>query len=84
MDLALEQTRGAAFRETDDLSFAAYAFQQGLRVVKGSSGRAGFAFTFADPDDRWEGLKVDWANSPEAAYDNAVRQLKNLSRNNRT
>jgi len=78
------EPRGARHKETADLAFAAYALQQGLRVVRarewrrGGSGACEYHFQFDDPTDRWDQLHVDFANSESAAFDAASRTLKKL------
>lgn len=77
--------RGAPWRETDDLSFAAFAHMRGLRLLKASEqrrGRVEYAFTFEDPSGRWEGLQIEFANSECAQFDASVRTLKQCSRRN--
>lgn len=77
--------QGAPFRETDDLSFAAFAYLRGLRLLKASEqrrGRVEYAFTFADPEGRWDTLQIEFVNSECASFDNAVRTLKQCSRRN--
>lgn len=79
------QTKGPTHRHTDDLSFAAYAYMRGMRVLKATEQRRGnveYRFTFEDPDGIWDQLNVDFMNSQAAQYDNSVRQLKQWCRRN--
>lgn len=84
--------KNAVFRETYDFAFAAYAHMKGLKVVKAESWNKGhvieYKFTFEDENDetgesRWEGLKLDFANSESLGFDNSSRILKRLCRNSR-
>ena len=77
-------------RDTGDLAFAAFCMLRGLRVLRAQEHRPGgrgpleYRFTFADPptpeapEGRWEGLRVEFANSEAARFDAAVRSLKKL------
>lgn len=81
------QPRKATSRETANLSFAAYAFMEGLRVIKASENRSRggnleYRFMFDDPGSRWDDLHFEFTNSEAARYDNAVRTLKQLCRRN--
>jgi hypothetical protein len=79
------ETKGPPHQHTDDLSFAAYAYMRGMRVIKATQQRRGqveFQFTFEDPDGQWKALQVDFMNSEAVQYDNAVRQLKQWCRMN--
>ena len=56
---------------------------RGLRVVKARewrpNGRAcEYAFTLDDPQDEWDTLHMDFANSEAAKFDAATRTLKKL------
>ena len=79
-------TRGAAVRETVNLSFAAFAYMQGLSIVRASEirgrGNVEYEFAFADVDERWDALHLAFANSESARFDNAVRTLKQLCKRN--
>lgn len=82
------EPHGAQTKETGDLAFAAFALHRGLKVVrarewrKDANGACEYHFTFGDPDDRWEQLHVDFANSEAAAFDAATRTLKKLCKRN--
>jgi hypothetical protein len=82
------QPRDAAFKETNDLAFAAYAHMQGLKVVKAVEWKRGraveYKFTFddpptvEDPEGRWDALQIDFVNSEALQFDLSVRTLKKL------
>ena len=79
--------RSATSRETANLSFAAYAYMDGLRVIKATetrsrNGNLEYRFMFDDPHEKWDKLHFDFTNSEAARYDNAVRTLKQLCRRN--
>lgn len=78
--------RNAQYKETTNLSFAAYLYMRGLQIVRATErrgrGNVEYAFGFADPDDQWDAFNFDFANSESARFDNAVRMLKQLCRRN--
>ncbi len=86
--MANRQPREAAFRETGDLAFAAYAHMRGLKVQKAQKWQRGpvteYKFVFLDlPDDAnpngaWDALLLDFANSESLSFDGSVRTLKRL------
>ena len=86
------QPRQAAYRETGDLAFAAYAHMMGLKIVRAKEWRKGtsleFQFTFDDPpveghsNGRWDQLHIDFANSEAATFDSSLRSLKKLCKRN--
>ena len=71
-------------RTTNNLSLAAFAYMQGMEIAHGSAsvirGRTNYRFVFVDSEDRWEAMCIEFANSESARYDNAVRQLKVLTK----
>jgi len=81
-----ERPRGAAYKETTNLSFAAFAHMKELRIVKATErrgrGNVEYSFGFDDPDDRWDELNIEFANSESSRFDNAVRTLKQLCKRN--
>ena len=87
---AQPEPRGARHKETGDLAFAAYALHRGLTVMRarerrrGGNGACEYGFAFEDPDDRWEELHVDFANSEAASFDAAMRTLKKLCKRDRS
>jgi hypothetical protein len=80
--------RLARQRETENLSFAAYAHMRGLRVLRAQVWRRAtgvkYSFLFDDaptaenPDGAWTRLQLDFANSEAQLYDASVRTLKKL------
>jgi len=76
------QPRHAAIRDTGDLALAAFAHMEGFRVVKAEENKRGriteYRFTIEDPDERWESLCLDFANSEAQRHDASVRMLKRL------
>lgn len=82
------QTREAAYKDTKDLAFAAYAHMRGLRILKAKQWKKGtsteYTFTFSDPptdenpEGRWQALVFDFANSESTNFDSSVRILKKL------
>lgn len=82
--------REAAFKETRDLAFAAYAHMKGLEVRKAEQMKRGqsteYRFSFNDPpseefpEGRWNELLMDFANSESTRFDSSVRSLKKLCR----
>jgi len=74
--------RHAPIRDTGDLALAAYAHMNGFRVVKAEEMKRGriteYRFTVEDPDERWETLCLDFANSEAQRHDASVRMLKRL------
>jgi len=63
---------------TRDLALAAFCLEHGLEVVRASRRGREFEFLFRDPEGRADGLAVQFANSPEARFDAAMRALKKL------
>jgi len=63
---------------TRDLALAAFCLEHGLEVVRASRQGREFEFLFRDPDSRADELVIEFANSPEARFDAAVRALKKL------
>lgn len=84
--------RQAAYKETGDLAFAAYAHMNGLKIVRAKEWRRGnsleFQFAFDDPpsadypDGRWDQFHIDFANSEAARFDSSLRSLKKICRRN--
>lgn len=76
------EPRHAAQRETGDLALAAYAHMKGFRIVKAEEIRKGhiteYRFMVHDPEERWDELCVDFANSEASQHDASVRTLKRL------
>lgn len=74
--------RQAAHKETTNLSFAAFAYMKDIRIIRAAEkrgrGNVEYSFGFDDPDDRWDDLNFEFANSESARFDNAVRTLKQL------
>ena len=80
--------REARQKETENLSFAAYAHMRGLRVIRAQVWRrpngVRYLFVFDDPaaegapEGIWENLKLDFSNSEAQRYDASVRTLKKL------
>jgi hypothetical protein len=80
--------REARHRQTENLSFAAYAHMRGIRVVRAQVWRkptgVRYLFVFDDPPDAehpigaWDALLLDFANSEAQLYDASVRTLKKL------
>lgn len=67
--------------ETTDLAVAAWLRVHGLRLIKAGfrNGKRGAHFyCFEDPDQLAPDLVVEFANSPEAKFDQTVRALKKL------
>lgn len=91
--MSAKHPREAAFKETRDLAFAAYAHMRGLHIVKATQWNKGtsteYKFTFNDPptdenpDGRWEALTFDFANSEAMNFDSSVRALKKLCKSSR-
>jgi len=73
-------------KETTDLSFAAYCCLEGLQIHKASEWRRGsvleFRFTLDDPENKFDSLKVQFANSKCSRYDGHIRTLKRLCKLN--
>ena len=63
---------------TRDLALAAFCLEHGLEVVRATRRAREFEFLFRDPEDRAEELAIQFANSPEARFDAAMRALKKL------
>jgi len=63
---------------TRDLALAAFCLEHGLEVVRASRRGREFEFLFRDPDGRADTLAIQFANSPEARFDAAMRALKKL------
>jgi hypothetical protein len=86
--MADKRPREAAFKETNDLAFAAFAHMMGLKVQKAKKWNRGqaieYKFVFADPptgqdpEGRWDALLLDFANSQALKFDGSVRTLKRL------
>jgi len=77
-----ETPRTVAFKDTNDLGFAAYAHMRGLKVVKAVKWKREraieYQFTFDDSGDAWHQLEIDFANSESLNFDSSVRTLKKL------
>lgn len=83
-----KKPREAAYKDTRDLAFAAYAHMMGLKIKKATQWKRGtsteYKFSFDDPstpeypDGRWETLLFDFANSEATRFDSSVRSLKKL------
>lgn len=80
-------SRHAPHRSTGDLALAAYAHMKGFSVLKAQETRRGriteYAFTFADPDEQWNDLCVEFANSEAQRHDTSVMVLKRLCKRGR-
>lgn len=67
---------------TSDLGSAAYARSRGKLKIHGVTrqGLRGdkFVFSFEDPEGKGPQLMIDYMNSPEREFDEAVRSLKKL------
>lgn len=63
---------------TRDLALAAFCLEHGLEVVRASRRGREFEFLFRDPEGRADALAIEFANSPEARFDAAMRALKKL------
>jgi len=87
MDTA-KRPREAAYKETNDLAFAAYIHMRGLKIQKAVKWQRGHAieyrFTFHDPESEWDQLSLDFANSECLTFDGSVRTLKRLCNNTRS
>jgi hypothetical protein len=70
--------------ETTDLAFAAYCHMQGLRICRAQqirrNGALEYSFAIEDPDGKWNRMRMDFANSESAQFDDSVRTLKKLCR----
>lgn len=85
---AAVRPRDARHRQTENLSFAAYAHMRGVRIVRAQVWRrptgVRYLFIFDDaptpeyPEGLWESLQLDFANSEAQLYDASVRTLKKL------
>jgi len=78
----MEQTyQGDDFR-TSDIALAAFLMTRGLKLVQAGregNGRNGHHFyVFEDPEKKVPGLSIEFANSPEAAFDASMRKLKKI------
>ena len=70
-------------RNTRDLPLAAWMKMKGLRIVSAARrGRHEFAFAFADPDQRWDDLEVEFTNSESRLFDDSMRSIKKLAGKN--
>jgi len=71
---------GGDTRTTKDLAVAAYVYLQGLKITRAVrlKGSYEFEFAFKDPEDKFDQLVLDFANSDCHRYDSAVRTLKKL------
>lgn len=71
-------------RDTGNLAFAGFVHMKGLKVIKAREWRSKnskaleFMFTFQDPDNNWEELHMEFANSEARNFDQSVRALKRL------
>jgi len=78
--------RGAAYKETANLSFAAFAYMKGMRIIRASErrgrGNVEYSFGFDDAEDHWDAILFEFANSEASRFDNAVRTLKQLCKRN--
>lgn len=63
---------------TRDLALAAFCLEHGLEVVRATRRGREFEFLFRDPEGRANALAIQFANSPEARFDAAMRALKKL------
>jgi len=74
--------RNAAYKETTNLSFAAFAYMKGMQIIRATErrgrGNVEYSFGFNDPGDRWDELNFEYANSESSRFDNSVRTLKQL------
>ncbi len=70
--------------QTKDLALATYVKLRGLRILKAARIGRDFDFTFADPDEQAEQLKVAYANSESQKFDSEMRTLKKLLANQPT
>jgi transposase len=59
---------------------------EGLAVIRAVEQRKGavneYAFLLDDPEDRWETLFTQFANSESQKFDSSVRALKKLCKRN--
>lgn len=80
------EPRQPRHKSTKDLAFAAYAHMEGLAVIRAVEQRKGavneYAFLLDDPEDRWETLFTQFANSESQKFDSSVRALKKLCKRN--
>lgn len=80
------QPRSAAYKETTNLSLAAFAYMRGMRIIRAAErrgrGNVEYSFGFDDRDDEWDSVAFEFANSESARFDNAVRTLKQLCKRN--
>lgn len=76
------EPRHSAQRETGNMALTAYAHMRGFRIVKAEEYRRGqiteYRFTVEDPDEAWDELCIDFANSEAQRHDASVRTLKRL------
>ena len=78
----MPRSQAPRVRTTKDLALAAYMNLNELEIVKASRRGRDFEFTFRDPDERWEGLTVEFVNSRCRRYDDSMRTLKKLASGN--
>lgn len=80
------EPRQARQKTTKDMAFAAFLLMNGLQVWRATEthGRRAneYAFTFDDPNDKWEDLARLFANSESLRFDNSVRTLKKFCKRN--
>jgi hypothetical protein len=62
---------------TSDIALAAYLKLKGLRLVE-CSREDRFVFKFEDPENKAEGLALDFINSEIRRYDDEMRSLKKI------
>jgi hypothetical protein len=82
-----DRNSGSRVATTTNLSFAGYVHMHGLRLVAAKAFRAArgteYTFSFEDPDERWNALRLAFVNSEAQRHDQAVRALKSMCRDNR-
>jgi hypothetical protein len=72
------------YKETSDLTFAAYLMMEGIEIRKAeeirqsAGGNYRYNFVFLCDDERWDQLAFRFANSDIPRYDAALRTLKKL------
>lgn len=64
---------------TTSLGVAAYVKTRGLPILDLSRSGGGPTWIFSDPEGRGTKLSIEFENSPEHKYDEAVRSMKRLA-----
>ena len=64
------------------MALAAFAHMNGFRIVKAEEMKRGriteYRFTIEDPEERWDSVCIEYANSEAQKHDASVRALKRL------